>query len=221
MTHVLLLAVRTARAADWRALVAGGVVGVLFAGLVGRGGSPTADEVLAAVRLAAVTIALGVAFLFDDPAARLLAPLPASWARRAVARYAVAAAGAAVPAAAVLALAAGKRLSDVPRLPLGDVAMEVATVVGVAVAAAALTRRAGAHRPGMHVAIGVLVCGALSAAVPGAARPWASPGEPATAAAARWASVHRGWWVAAGLVVVALAVAAVPRPRLLRAEAQR
>ncbi|KUN08234.1 ABC transporter [Streptomyces yokosukanensis] len=186
------------RMLPWRALGAAGAVGLLPVALARVSGArPGPLETLVLVRGAVLALALGLAFLLDDPARHTTAPVPARRALRVALRAALVAPVAALWWTAVLLLAPGSG-----RPPVGDVTLEAATACVLAVAAATVAlRHFDEPEPGRGVAT-TLLAGAVLAPLLLPAR-WAlfvAPADP------RWAAAHERWaWVLAGAVVVGAA----------------
>lgn len=118
------------RAVVWQPVVLGGALAMLLA----YDGFRTGTE----QTLAAASVALGCAFLLDDPAWVTVSTSPAPlWWRRCI-RIALA-----LPVAGILWLAAAQ-LAGFPRGAIGPGVLEVATMIGVTLAAAAVAvRRSG------------------------------------------------------------------------------
>ncbi|MGK3944772.1 ABC transporter [Streptomyces caeruleatus] len=154
-----VLVVAVARTVPWRAVGAGAVVGLLVAGLPRLlSGPPDAWLGLNVLRAAALVLALGLAFLLDDPARRLTAPVPTRrWVRTGL-RVALV-----VPVAALWWAAALALVPEEARPPLGAVTLEAATTAALALAAAALAVRCTDEpEPGPSVAAGVLTLALLA-----------------------------------------------------------
>ncbi|MFD0393910.1 ABC transporter [Streptomyces nogalater] len=131
------LAVPVWRALPWRTLGAAGAVGLLIPGLPRLSGAEPAEWVtLLLLRAAALVLALGLAFLLDDPARHGTTPVPTGRAVRTALRVALVAPFAAAWWTAVLLLAPGAH-----RPPAGDVTLEAGAVCALALALAALAAR--------------------------------------------------------------------------------
>lgn len=118
------------RAVVWQPVVLGGVVALALA----YDGFRTDAE----QTLAAASVALGCAFLLDDPAWVTMSTSPAPlWWRRSL-RIALA-----LPAAGIVWLAA-LLVAGLPRIAVGPGVLEVATMIGITLATAAVAvRRSG------------------------------------------------------------------------------
>jgi hypothetical protein len=194
------------RTLPWATLGAAGGVGLLLAAMPRlTDGEPTPWQALNLLRCVALTGALGLAFLLDDPARHSTAAVPA----RRLARQALRAALVAPP----LALWWAAALLLVPadgRPPVGDVTLEAAAVCLLAVAGAAatvgLTERT---RPGPGVAAGLLSAAVLAPLL--LPERWALfvPVEDD-----RWAAAHDRWALLLAAAVTAWAL--YGRERLAR-----
>jgi fluoroquinolone transport system permease protein len=188
------LLVPVLRTLPWRALGAAGGVGLLLAGM------PRwlidADEWLGLnlLRAVALTFALGLAFLLDDPARHTTAAVPTRRPVRQALRVAL------VTPLAVLGWAAALLLvPDDIRPPLGDVTLEAAGTFVLALAASAVAVRfTETPEPGQAVAAAVLTSAVVV--------PLLLPGRWAMFVGVRderWAASHDRWvWVLVGAVVV-------------------
>ncbi|WP_308375696.1 hypothetical protein [Streptomyces sp. MMS20-AI2-20] len=137
-----------ARAVPWRALLTGGTLGLLAAALPRLvGGEVTPWAGVTALRAAALCGALGAAFLLDDPARRTTAAVPVRRALRHALRYALL-----LPLAAAWWTAALLLVPEEARPPAGDVTVEAATVLALALGASFAVRRRDAARPGQAAA---------------------------------------------------------------------
>ncbi len=208
---VLLQLVRpVARTVPWWALAAGGGLGLLAAALPRlSGGEVTPWAGVNALRAAALCFALGAAFLLDDPARQTTAAVPV----RRVLRHALRCAFV-LPAAAVWWTAAVLLVPEEARPPAGDVTVEAATALALALAGAAFAvRRRGAGRPGQAVAASLLVAAVLAPLLtPSEWSLFTVPGDP------RWADAHGHWTLLLCAALTAVAVCCVEpvRRRTLR-----
>ncbi len=186
-----------ARAVPWRALLAGGTLGLLAAALPRlAGGEVTPWAGVTALRAAALCGALGAAFLLDDPARRTTAAVPVRRALRHALRYALL-----LPLAAAWWTAALLLVPEGARPP-GDVTVEAATALALALAGASFAvRRRDAARPGQAAGAFLLVAAVLA--------PLLSPAEWALFTAPddpRWADAHGRWTLLLGAALLAVAV---------------
>ncbi|MFF3613820.1 ABC transporter [Streptomyces sp. NPDC002580] len=174
------------------ALAAGAGLGLLLAG-VPRMLSVPADPWLCLnlLRAAALALALGLAFLLDDPARHTTAPVPTGRAVRIGLRV-----GCVLPLAAVWWTAALFLIPEKVRPPVGATTLEAAAFAVLALAGAVVAvRHSEATEPGITVSAGLL--GASFAAallLPGRWALWVATADP------HWDDAHRRW---AGLLVVA------------------
>ncbi|MFA3876750.1 ABC transporter [Streptomyces sp. MMCC 100] len=191
------------RTLPWRALAAAGTLGLLVAAVpLATGAEPAPWQTLLLLRGAALIGALGLAFLLDDPARHLTAPVPTPRLLRQALRVALVAPLAALWWTTVLLLT-----PSASRPPAGGVTLEALTVGALALAVAALAvRLTDEARPGPYVAASLLLTAVLAPLL--APEGWAlfvQAGDP------RWSAGHDRWAVLA--VAVALAGAACgPEP---------
>lgn len=178
-----------------RALVTGAVLGLLFAGIprlfslrldTGAG--------LNLLRAAALTFALGLAFLLDDPARHITAAVPTRRPVRVGLRVALVA-----PSAVLWWTAALFLIPEQARPPVGAVTLEAAATALLAPAAAAvMVRFTNRAEPGGAVCVGLLAVAVLaSLLLPERWTLFPAPSAP------RWEGAHQTWAVV--LVAAALA----------------
>ncbi|MER7055421.1 ABC transporter [Streptomyces sp. NPDC000351] len=190
----LALAVPVWRTLPWRALAAAGTVGLLLAATpVVVGAEPSPWETLTLLRGTALIGALGLAFLLDDPARHLTAPVPARRPLRQALRVALVAPLAALWWTAVLLLA-----PSASRPPAGDVTLEAAALGVLALAgAAAVVRLTDEARPGPSVAATLLLTAVLAPLLmPESWALFVPADDP------RWSLAHDRWAVLLGAVAV-------------------
>ncbi|MFF4474531.1 ABC transporter [Streptomyces sp. NPDC001599] len=183
------------RTLPWRALAAAGVLGLLVAGVpAATGAEPAPWQTLLLLRGTALIGALGLAFLLDDPARHLTAPLPTPRPVRQALRVALVAPLAALWWSAVLLLT-----PSASRPPIPQVTLEAVTAGVLALAAAALAvRLTDEERPGPFVAAALLLTAVLAPLL--APEGWAlfvQADDP------RWSAAHDRWAVMAAAVAVA------------------
>ncbi|WAU85848.1 ABC transporter [Streptomyces sp. Qhu-G9] len=200
-----------------RALAAAAATGLLLAG-VPRMQSGAADPVLGlyALRGAALALALGLAFLLDDPARHVTSAVPARRPVRIGLRVALVA-----PWAALCWTAALLLVPREARPPVGAVTLEAAVTAVFALTAAALAvRRPQVTEPGVAVSAWLLSTAVAAALLPHG--DWALlvvPDDP------RWDSSHERWAVLLALATALGARACVEplragwRPPLLKRQA--
>ncbi|MFI8203629.1 ABC transporter [Streptomyces sp. NPDC085937] len=199
-----------ARAVPWRAVAAASGLGLLAAALPRlSGGEVTPWATVTALRAAALSFALGAAFLLDDPARHTTAAVPVRRALRQALRYALL-----VPFAALWWTAALLLVPEEARPPAGDVTLEAASALVLALAGAAFAARRGSARPGQGVAALLLLSAVLAPLLSPAG--WGMFTEPADP---RWAAAHDRWAVLLCALLLALAVSCAEpvRRRTLRA----
>jgi hypothetical protein len=194
--QVGLLTPATLRAGQWLPMLPAGALALLAVELAGE----TPQAGLVALRSAAVALALGAAFVLDDPAAELLACSPTPlWVRR-IPRI-----GVPLPLLAMLWAAVLSR-SGFPAIPVGDLTLELAGMLTVTLALAAwadlytgdgMGGRAGG--PGLLVLVLLAWQARMWAGMPGdplwtlAHRRWLAT-QAASAALLLWASLDPGRW---------------------------
>ncbi|MGW5086842.1 ABC transporter [Streptomyces coelicoflavus] len=188
------LAVPLWRTLPWRALAAAGALGLLVAGFPrATGAEPAPWQTLMLLRGAALVGALGLAFLLDDPARHLTAPVPTPRLLRQALRVALVAPLAALWWTAVLLLTPAAS-----RPPAGGITLEALAVGALALAAAALAvRLTDEARPGPFVAAFLLFTAVLTPLL--APEGWAlfvQADDP------RWSVGHDRWAVLAAAVAV-------------------
>ncbi|MDU0254750.1 ABC transporter [Streptomyces sp. PU10] len=191
------------RTLPWRALAAAGALGLLVAATpAATGAEPAPWQTLLLLRGAALTGALGLAFLLDDPARHLTAPVPTPRLVRQALRVALVAPLAALWWTAVLLLT-----PSASRPPVGGVTLEAVTVGAFALAAAALAvRLTDDARPGPFVAAALLLTAVLAPLL--APEGWALFVQ---AEDPRWSAGHERWAVLAAAVVL-VGAACGPEP---------
>ena len=149
--------------------------------------------------LVGLLMVISVGYLFDDPAADVLAASPFDLARRRLTRLAL---GMPVVIAGwLLALRQGSFLDGYDALPVGALTVEIAAFAAFTLAVAAVAARRGDHAPGISAAAGLFVMVALlfvaRQALPSA---WPIPELQPNTHADRWR-----WVLAASLAVLAWA----------------
>ncbi|CAM5253218.1 ABC transporter OS=Streptomyces tendae OX=1932 GN=GUR47_25675 PE=4 SV=1 [Streptomyces tendae] len=198
------------RTLPWQGLAAAGTLGLLVAAVpLATGAEPAPWQTLLLLRGTALIGALGLAFLLDDPARHLTAPVPTPRPVRQALRVALVAPLAALWWTAVLLLT-----PSASRPPVGGVTLEAVAAGVLALAAAALAvRLTDEARPGPFVAACLLLTAVLAPLL--APEGWALfvQGEDP-----RWSAAHDRWAV---LVAVAAAVAALCGPEPLGRGARR
>ncbi|MGW3940088.1 ABC transporter [Streptomyces phaeochromogenes] len=193
MTRALLTPLL--RTLPWRALAAGGATALLLAGIPRMlSGAPDPWLGLISLRGAALALALGLAFLLDDPARHITSAVPVRRPLRVGLRVALAAPWAALCWTAAVFLVPGEA-----RPPVGALTLEaIATAVFALAAAALIIRRSTVTGPGVAVSTWLL-CTAAAAflLLPDSWSLLVTPDDP------RWTDTHERW---AMLLAVALVV---------------
>ncbi|MFD6904797.1 ABC transporter [Streptomyces sp. NPDC060077] len=187
------------RTMPWRMIAAAAVLGLLLAAYPGlTDDEPNGWSALIALRAAAVAFALGAAFLLDDPARHTTAAVPTRRALRHGLRLALLA-----PVAALWWTASLLAVPEPVRPPVGDITVEAATILALALTGAALAvQRGDGARPGQAVA-GFLLGSAILAPLlcPDGWALFVDQGDP------RWAAAHDRWTVLLCAVLLTGAVA--------------
>ncbi|MFE2967703.1 ABC transporter [Streptomyces sp. NPDC059340] len=178
-----------------RSLMTGAVLGLLLAG-VPRLFSLRLDTGagLNLLRAAALTFALGLAFLLDDPARHITAAVPTRRPVRVGLRVALVA-----PSAVLWWTAALFLIPEQARPPMGAATLEAAATALLATAAAAImVRFTNRAEPGGAVCVGLLAMAVLAPLLlPHRWTLFPAPSDP------RWDGAHQAWVVV--LVTAALA----------------
>ncbi|MFE2358352.1 ABC transporter [Streptomyces parvulus] len=175
------------RTLPWRVLAAAGALGLLIAAVpAATGAAPTPWQTLTLLRGVALTGALGLAFLLDDPARHLTAPVPVRRPVRQALRVALVA-----PLAALWWTAALLLAPSASRPPAGGITLEASVVALLALAGgAAAVRLTDGARPGPAVAAALLLAAVLAPlSLPEDWALFVAPGDP------RWAAAHDRWAV--------------------------
>ncbi|MFF3503524.1 ABC transporter [Streptomyces sp. NPDC003247] len=197
------------RTLPWRALAVAGGLGLLPAVAVRlRERAPGEEMGLVLLRLVALSGALGLAFLMDDPARRTTGTTPLGRPLRAGLRLALAA-----PLAALWWTTALLLIPAPTRPPLGPVTVEAAATAASALALATVAVRfTSAAEVGRRTAVRLGTAAALVVLVPARWGLSAMPGEP------WWEATQMRW---ALLLAVTVATTAVCTPEPLRRRSPR
>ncbi|MFE2066059.1 ABC transporter [Streptomyces sp. NPDC059467] len=181
------------RTLPWRALAAGGGLGLLLAGLLRwAGGEFGGWPALTLLRTAALAYALTLTFVLDDPARHTISTVPTRRALRTGLRLVLV-----TPATALWWTAVVLLVPSSLRPPVADVTLEAAAACALALAAGALaTRLTDEPRPGPSVAAAYLLTAVLTPLLP---HRWALFVWPADKG---WEAAHERWaWVLVGALV--------------------
>lgn len=194
----------TALAVRWRPLLAGAVLGpavVLVPEL--STDKLTVTHLTNLARLAVIGVALGAAFLLDDPAARSTPTVPTSRLARNLVRVALA--GPVVASWWALTVRAVRTTGHHPvaaDLPVAGLTLEAAALVAVALALAALAqRRTDDGNTGVVAAPALLMLVAVAWLLPYPVELVVDPGDP------QWTASHHRWVGVLALAVVAFGAA--------------
>jgi len=202
----------TARAMRWAPTVAAaGLALAIVAVPVVVAERLTADQLATLLRLAAAAVAVGVAFLLDDPAARSLATVPIPRLVRHAVRAGLAVGAAAIVWSAALAV---PYLGPTPTPSPAALTLEATALVTVALGLAAAGGRVGSDgNAGVLAAPALLLLLAIVWLAPPRVALVVAPADP------QWASAHRRWAALLVLGVVAFVWASRDPTRLSRSPA--
>ncbi|MFJ6086593.1 ABC transporter [Streptomyces sp. NPDC092369] len=174
------------RTLPWRALLASGVMALLLAAIPRMADDPSTWLTVNLLRTAALVLALGLAFVLDDPARHTTAAVPVRRPVRSGLRLALVAPVLASWWTAVLLL-----VPSSVRPPVADITLEAGAAFALALAGAtAAIRLTDQAEPGQTVAAGLLVLAILT--------PLLLPESWALFVAVedkRWAAAHERWAV--------------------------
>ncbi|MGW1211319.1 ABC transporter [Streptomyces sp. NPDC002499] len=174
------------RSLPWRALLASGAMALLLAAIPRMSDEPSTWLAVNLLRTAALVLALGLAFVLDDPARHTTAAVPVRRPVRAGLRLALVA-----PVLASWWTAALLLVPSSVRPPVGDITLEAGAAFALALAGAtAAIRFTDQAEPGQAVAAGLLVLAILT--------PLLLPESWALFVAVedkRWAAAHDRWAV--------------------------
>ncbi|XVQ11649.1 hypothetical protein ACQP1W_03435 [Spirillospora sp. CA-255316] len=186
-----------ARSIPWTAPAAGAGLGLMLVAVpLVLSLDLEAGTVLYLLRMAALAVALGMAFVLDDPARHTTDVVPVQRPVRQSLRLALLLPPTAVWWAAVCALAAAGTQGG--GLPIGAATLEAAALIAVAVGVAAgAVRFTLATSPGLTAAGAVLAVAIASAALPGGLALTVPMGHD------RWEETHRVW---AAILTLGLAI---------------
>ena len=185
----LLAARPLARTIRWPALAASFVPGLWFVGQTSSDPDGSIEGAAIALRLGAVSLGIGMAFVLDDPTEDLTAPTPVSLLARRGVRIALTLPVAVVAWLVLVVVANGASYLSKP-VPLAPMLVEMVALACVGLAGAALGARRLADGLGGPAGAGAVVMVAIA----GAILPWGrslltvAPGSPVYAATQPW------WW---------------------------
>ncbi|MFJ4784192.1 ABC transporter [Streptomyces sp. NPDC088794] len=174
------------RSLPWRALLASGAMALLLAAIPRMSDEPSAWLAVNLLRTAALVLALGLAFVLDDPARHTTAAVPVRRPVRAGLRLALVA-----PVLASWWTAALLLVPSSVRPPVGDITLEAGAAFALALAGAtAAIRFTDQAEPGQAVAAGLLVLAILTPLLlPESWALFVAVGDK------RWAAAHERWAV--------------------------
>jgi fluoroquinolone transport system permease protein len=158
------------RAVRWPALLASFAPALGVVAYVRSDEYGDAGEILVSLRLAALSLAVGLAFVLDDPSEEMTAPAPVSLLARRAVRIALTLPGALVWWLGLFAVARSASYVDVP-LPAGPLLIEVAALAAAALGGSALGGRYLADRLGGPAGAAAAVLAAIAVSV----LPWGRP----------------------------------------------
>lgn len=181
------------RVTDWTPVVSSGACALAIVWLITWDSHSGMEELLVALRAAAILLGLAAAFVLDDPAADVTAAAPCPLLLRRALRVALVSLPTAALWGAALSIAARKPLPESSALPVPLLTLELATIIMIALALAATAIRWSDSRSvGPAAAAGLLGITVMTWLVPEGARPWVYPAQK------NWVAAH-WWW---GVVLV-------------------
>jgi fluoroquinolone transport system permease protein len=215
MRSRLIAARPLARTIRWPALAASVVPGLWFVWKTSSDPAGNAEGAAIALRLGAVSLAIGMAFVLDDPSEDLTAPAPVSLLARRALRIAVTLPAAVVAWLVLVSLANGASYLAEP-VHAAPLLVEMVALTLVALAGAGVGARRLADGLGGPAGAGAVVMVALV----GAILPWGEGGSLLTVVPGtpEYADVRGWWWGLLALAIAALVSSSrtPPGTRLLR-----
>lgn len=189
--HALRLVRPLARAVNWAPIAPAGGLALLLVWLRAQDAYSGLEELIVALRAAAILLAVAAAFSLDDAAAGTTASTPSPLLLRRTVRVALIALPTAGLWTGALWLAARKPLPGPSPLPVALLTLELATVVMISLGLAAAAVRWGhGSSGGLAASSAVLGLTVMTWLIPEGVRPWVYPGH------ANWTAAHRWWAVA-------------------------
>ncbi len=199
-----------APAISWAPIAPAGGLALLLVWLRAQDAYSGPEELIVALRAAAILLAVAAAFSLDDAAAGTTASTPSPLLLRRTVRVALVALPTTALWAGALWLAARKPLPEPSSLPVALLSLELATIIMITLAlAAAVIRWGDSNSGGLAASSALLGLTVLTWLIPEGVRPWVYPGEP------QWAAAHR-WWAVALIASLAWFVWAGLDPRRRR-----
>ena len=194
-----LLARPLSRAVNWSALLASFAIAFLIVWWLGQDSAAMGDVVLS-LRLGALSLAAGMAFVLDDPTEESTSMTPVSLLVRRAIRISLTLPGVAAAWLLLIRVANGAPAATA-EIPAWPFTLELLAFSAVALAGAAIGSRHLADRPGGTIGAGAALLVAVGAAfLPGKLQLWDQmPGTSGYANTTKW------WWgivVAGGLVLI-------------------
>lgn len=197
---------KLAIAGPWLQWAPVAAVAGLFAWVVGAN-VRDADERVTYMRLGLLVVAMGVAYVFDDPAKPTTDAVPSRLVRRRAVRLLLGLVPWAALVGVLLWMGSRELVVDLgfdmtetlPPVPAGRVLIEAATISAVGVALAATIARWWEERPGWMASAALLALFAGSWAIPPQWTPWGDVFGPDL--------VRQRWWLVALVVALAVCVA--------------
>ncbi|MDQ3708793.1 MAG: hypothetical protein M3387_05730 [Actinomycetota bacterium] len=178
LTRVSPLLAPTARAMSWTPLAVTAAAGAAFIGGYAHRRGATEEEVIRALRMAAIVLATGVAGVLDDPSDTTVASCPLRLSSRRLTRLGLWLPLAALAWSALLWLA-GLAPALLQPLAWWRLTAETVALAAIGLAAAAVTIRFDPHgRGSLAVAPAVLGFVWLTFLAPEPLRPWTDPRDP-------------------------------------------
>lgn len=186
------------RAVNWVPVAPAGTLALLAVWLIARDDLAGLEERIVAVRIAAVLLALSMAFVLDDTTAELSASTPSPLLLRRSVRVLLMLLPTAILWIGVLWVMVRAPLTEPSSLPIVALTLELGAVVMITMAmAAVLIRWGSSDLGGLPASAALLGLTLVSWLMPEDTRLWVYPGQ------ANWTAAHVWWGVilVAGLVV--------------------
>lgn len=202
------------RTTPWLGFIPAGTVATVLAIVASRQPTDVEHRYLP-TRMALLAIAIAVGFIFDDPAAPTTDPTPSPLRLRRLIRTVTALTIAAVIFTIVILIAADDMalvalVNNAPESAAVDtelnaraalptfawtrLAVEMVTMIGFGLAAAAAVNRRGETEPGRTATAVLLGAFAASWIIPRSLQPWSHPTDH------NWQTSTAGWWIALAVV---------------------
>ena len=185
----------TAKAMPWRPVIWAAVLAIVYVWKEAPGAY--IDYRVLVLRVAALLVCMGAAFILDDATEDTISHLPSPLLLRRALRVALLLPLVAATWFLLVYLAGDVAPRDGGPMPVGDITLEAATLLATALAAACIGARVTSDRLGGVAAAPILLAViAVALFLPGNYKLIISVGDP------RWADVHDTWRIALTVTVV-------------------